>query len=446
MTTVLTLRVAAISRQAPWVSSASVKDKITKIKRWLENCKSNHGNHCMPKAKRIPHRLIDGGTSEHPPRLVLGQQIAIQNQQYTTLSHCWGASLPIRTLLSNLQLYSDQIPPQTIPRTFEDAMLITRELGVRFIWIDALCIVQDDAKEWEQEAAKMKDIYSGSILNIAACDSPGSAGGCFSMNRSLTQTFHLPLVEGVPKLLVRLQPGDTRQFTKQTILSSRGWVLQEQLLSHRIISCMSDELHWECSEAYETELGIQFNSHPSDIRGDPRMYQCPTRWHVVNFSERNFTYWNDRLPTLSGIAENYESITGDISIIGLWQRSLIQDLLWIRMGPIAPKPARGIGAAGLPSWSWMSCPSRIKFNIWQLTMRVRQIDRYVRVQEYCKLIDFSVTWAGISFVSALKSAHIVLYGPSVEVTIDIEGKLEQSNPPSFTVRYLNGVELCTGAI
>jgi hypothetical protein len=165
---------------------------------------------------------------------------------------------------------------------------------------------------------------------------------------------------------------------------------------------------------------------------------------MVNFSERNFTFWKDRLPALSGIAENYESITGDISIVGLWQQSLIQDLLWIRMGPIAPKAAREIEAAGLPSWSWMSCPSRIKFDIWQLTARIRQIDRYVRVQEYCKLTDFSVEWAGIPFVSPLKSAYIVLYGPSVEVAIDIEGNLEQSNPPFFTITYLNGHEVCTG--
>ncbi|KAF2133873.1 HET-domain-containing protein, partial [Dothidotthia symphoricarpi CBS 119687] len=316
---------------------------------WSDHCTSNHGNQCTPQAKQTPHRLIEVGGNGSPPRLVLGKQLSGQNQQYTTLSHCWGTNVSIRTLLSNLQSFSDQIPPQIIPRTFDDAILITQALGVRFIWIDALCIVQDDAKEWEQEAAKIKDIYSGSILNIAASDSPGSESGCFPVKSSFVQTFHL---------------------AQHTVLSSRGWVLQEQLLPHRIISCMSDEMHWECSEAYRTETGVHFGSHVSDTRGVPRMYQSPAtleqdgmwRSWMVNFSERKFSYWKDRLPALSGIVGKYEEITGDVSILGLWKRSIIQDLLWIRTGQISLESAPEIGSASLPSWSWLSCPSHIEFD------------------------------------------------------------------------------------
>ncbi|KAF1844442.1 HET-domain-containing protein [Cucurbitaria berberidis CBS 394.84] len=421
------------------------------IKSWLDHCESSHGSRCMPKAKQVPHRLIEVGGDGSTPKLVLSEQISAQDQRYTTLSHCWGTSLPIRTLLSNIQSYSHRIPPQIIPRTFDDAIHITLELGIRFIWIDALCIVQDSAKEWEQEAAKMKDIYSGSVLNIAASDSSGSEGGCFPIKDSVVQTFHLAQVEG-PELVVKLQPGDTRHLTKQTILSSRGWVLQEQLLSHRMISCMGDELHWECSEAYETEAGVHFSDHTSDMRGVPRMYQCPANlqqdgmWRswMVNFSERKFTFWNDRLPALSGIVENYQEITGDISILGLWRRSIIQDLLWIRMGQISLKPAREIGPANLPSWSWLSCPSDIKFDIWQLTKRVRQTDRYVIVHDHCELMDFSVQWTGVPFMSTVKSAYVVLYGPTVEATIDIEEISRQPNPPPFRLICSNKHISCSG--
>lgn len=428
-----------------------MKDKMTAIKKWSDHCNANHGNQCMPQAKQIPHRLIEVRGNGSPPRLVLGKQLSVQNQQYTTLSHCWGTSLPMRTLLSNLESYSDQIPPPMIPRTFDDAILITQALGVRYIWIDALCIVQDDTKEWEQEAAKMKDIYSGSILNIAASDSSGSEGGCFPVKNSLVQTFHLAQVEEGPELLIRIQPGDTRHLTKHTVLSSRGWVLQEQLLPHRIISCMSDEMHWECSEAYETETGVHFDSYVSDTRGVPRMYQCPAslqqdglwRSWMVNFSERDFSFWKDRLPALSGIVGKYQEITGDVSILGLWKHSIIQDLLWIRTGQISLEPALEIGSASLPSWSWLSCPSHIEFDIWQLTMRVRQTDRYVLVQDHCELINFSVEWNGLPFISTVKLAYIVLYGPTVEATIDIEEILERSNPPSFKLTYSKHIS-CTG--
>ncbi|KAJ4303716.1 hypothetical protein N0V90_002617 [Kalmusia sp. IMI 367209] len=444
-------RAAAASNQAPWASSPSLKDRMTTIKKWLDHCKSNHGDGCIPRAEQIPHRLLEVRGDGKPPRLVLSEQIPVEQQQYTTLSHCWGPDRPICTTLDNVESFSDHIPPQAIPRTFDDAILITRTLGIRFIWIDALCIVQDSTKEWAQEAAKMKDIYSGSVLNIAACDSPESQGGCFPIKSSLVKTFHIVPEDRGPGLLVRLQPGDYRQVVKGTVLSSRGWVLQEQLLSNRIVSCMSDELHWECNQVHETEAGLHFQSSASGIHyarttdhGSADLDQGEM-WRIwmKNFSQRDFTYWEDRLPALAGIAELYQTISGDESLVGLWKRSILEDLLWIRMGQVSPEHARAIGSAGLPSWSWISCPSRIGFDLWQLTLV--KVDRLVTVQDHCKLMDFSVEWKGVPFVSSLISASIALHGPAVKATINVEGMTDEYDPPYFKLTISDKEDIsCTG--
>jgi hypothetical protein len=448
----LTLKTAILGRSALWACSTSVKDKLVAIRQWLDHCSSRHSDRCFPKAKHTPHRLVEVGATGNLPRLVLSKQISFHNQRYTTLSHCWGPSLPIRTLLSNVQAYSHSIPLEIIPRTFEDAILITRALDIQFIWIDALCIIQDSAEDWDREAAKMKDIYAGGVLNIAASDSSGSGGGCFPVNNSMVETFRLAQPEKGPELLVRLQPGDTRQYTKQTVLSSRGWVLQEQLLSHRIVSCMSDELHWECSENYETEAGVRFSSSTPKVRDALRMYQCPNslqhdglwRSWMANYSNREFTFWKDRLPALAGIVEKYQNITEDVPILGLWKRSISEDLLWIRDGSISAKPDVEIESARLPSWSWLSCPSSIAFDIWQLTRRVNRLDRNVSTQDHCQLISFSVNWTGVPFISTVKSAYIILHGPTIEVTIDFEDTSRQTNPPKFNLRYGNKHIPCAG--
>lgn len=435
--------IAASTRHALWASSASIKDKLVVVKQWYEHCTLTHGNRCMPKVERAPSRLIEVGTVDVAPRIVLSKDQRNSDQRYTTLSHCWGANLPIRTLMSNVYAYGEGIRPQTIPRTFEDAILITRALGISFIWIDALCIIQDSADDWAQEAGKMRDIYGGSSLNIAASDSPNSGGGCFATKDSSAEMFVLAQEIDEHEILLRLQLGDTRQHTKQTILSSRGWVLQEQLLSHRIVSCLSDEMHWECGQAHETEAGIRYDIHGSATRENLQMYQNPgslqrcDMWRswMSNYSERNFSFWHDRLPALAGIAENYQNITGDIPIVGLWKNSICGDLLWVRHGLISNSSDLKVSSAHLPSWSWLSCPSSIRFDIWKLTRRVNGIDRNVIDRDHCKLVDFLVEWTSLPFVSAVKSAYITLCGPIIEATIRVREPPDGSDPTNFTITH-----------
>jgi Heterokaryon incompatibility protein (HET) len=100
--------------------------------------------------------------------------------QYVTLSHCWGQQKFLTTTKETLPLRTKGIEWDSMPRTFQDAATITRRLGFQYLWIDALCIIQDSEIDWETESAKMGSIYQDSVLTIAASDARDGRGGCFS--------------------------------------------------------------------------------------------------------------------------------------------------------------------------------------------------------------------------------------------------------------------------
>lgn len=133
----------------------------------------------------LPSRFVDVGRHDGSvePRLVSSSGISYPiTVNYTTLSYCWGAgpdNIPLQTIRSTLDAHMVSIPMATLPKTFRDAVSVTRAIDIRYIWIDSLCIFQDDLEDWEQEAAKMAPIYVGSFLNIAAADSHNSNRGLF---------------------------------------------------------------------------------------------------------------------------------------------------------------------------------------------------------------------------------------------------------------------------
>ncbi|KAK6221436.1 hypothetical protein LQW54_001538 [Pestalotiopsis sp. IQ-011] len=196
----------------------------------------------------LTRRLITTGVTGDTIRLVRTEKMTPETR-YATLSHCWGDKLPLRTTSDNEALLANEISPDIMPRTFQDAIEVARGLGIPYLWIDALCIRQDDLVEWSHEAANMKNVYAGSILTIAASNGTSSVDGCFAPTR----------------------PGDSYRDIHFTMddarplhLSSRGWVLQEQLLSRRIVYCMLPELHWQCHCCYQTEAGVVFDAQENN--------------------------------------------------------------------------------------------------------------------------------------------------------------------------------------
>ena len=430
----------AVLYTSRWNSSPSTPDEKTLlIKGWYSNCEVDHGAKCRPAVGNLPTRLIDIWSAPLSVKLIHRSDASTLDRKYTTLSHCWDAQPLIQTTRSNLHLYSQAIPPESIPRTFREAFAVTRALGIRYIWIDGLCVIQDSPEEWEREVSRMKDVYSRSSLNIAAADSANSNEGCFAdvnVNEEHDWTqFSLYDSNNVLKLTIKVQIGDSRRTTERSFLSTRGWVLQEQLLSPRMVSCMRSELHWQCAHAYRTESGVEFD-HDSAICGTPHLrndmsisHERVWRVWMENFSQRKFTFWNDRLPALAGITEYYESTTNDAPLLGLWKTSILQDLLWIRLSD--SRPSVPCNETFLPSWSWLSCPARIEFDIWQISSSMSHLG--IGIEEHAKLLDYNVTWSRSPMTSAVTSACLVLEGPVIEVSLKIAHSYQDFNPPYFVV-------------
>src|ERR1700722_1984496 len=148
---------------------------------WLRTCIDNHSQ-CASYEKIVrgeisfPTRVLDVGDSSDSQVLRLVQGAGLVGR-YVALSHCWGKNPVIKTTKESLGSFSKCIDPRTLTRTFLDAVMITRRLGVRYPWIDSLCIVQDDNEDWDREAASMAQVYSQSLVTLAAsAASDGSQG------------------------------------------------------------------------------------------------------------------------------------------------------------------------------------------------------------------------------------------------------------------------------
>jgi hypothetical protein len=168
-------------------------------KYWLRSCLEAHQLSCPKIETLLPVRVIDVG--------LLGESSAFlhvskgQRGQWLTLSHCWGENVPARTTMASIGKISDGIEISSLPSTFQDAILITRKLGYRYLWIDSLCIVQDSSHDWSRESIKMSEIYSNAVLCIAASAATDPHQGIFeSANKELGQDS-APGFENRPKLI-----------------------------------------------------------------------------------------------------------------------------------------------------------------------------------------------------------------------------------------------------
>lgn len=415
--------------------------KASAIRSYLLHCRSSTEHlGCKPE-EFVPLRLVTVGMDGKPPRLVTSRDLP-SSVEYTTLSHCWGDQRPLCTTKKSLDELSVEIPSTSIPKTYFEAMRITKICGISYIWIDALCIVQDDEKEWQSQASQMAQVYRGSQVTISATQSSNSTQGCFVSNaqglRSGEQFFRTWSDESAEKSIsVRVYKGDIRSRTTSdcslNILSTRGWTLQEQLLSLRTVACMRPELHWHCRGSYQTPDGLVFSpremldgnpplhvtSLSSDFLSSPEKISLSWRAIAQDYSGRDLTYPRDKCPALIGIVRYLASLTQDTYILGLWRKTFVRDLAWLR---IFDRPSVH-SHEGLPSWSWLSCTGII-------TYEYRGRDHGTN---HLQLLDFQVNWTGLPETSKLSSAYVEVRGPVREIPIRQFDEGSNHNPPYFQV-------------
>ncbi|KAK4096472.1 HET-domain-containing protein [Parathielavia hyrcaniae] len=423
-------------------------EKLLTIRVWLQNC-SHDPNHtsCRPQPF-VPSRLVSVGLDGLPPRLIHREKAnGNENMEYAALSYCWGRLLPLRTTTTTLAQFTQELPPLLIPATFAEAMMIARAAGIPYIWIDALCIIQDDMEDWQREAATMDRVYGGSQLTIAASHSPDSSAGCFPLTTAEGHSSRDALFRhrGSGRY-VRFYDGDVRDRpTLDNRLSSRGWSLQEQLLSPRVVSCLQPEMHWQCHGSHEVENGLSFGPVRDTERDArvplriPRMLQpqtttlSPVRlraaWEKVveTYSGRSLTFEQDRIPAVAGIIRHFASVMSDEPVLGLWKTTIARDMAWTRLW--VRRPAKAPGDPLLPSWTWGACPGAATFLHLNepLTDGPRKGLVQTDAKTHVRLLSWDVRWIGTPYTSPLRSACIQVEAPAM--LIDMRPTEEEMGGP-----------------
>jgi len=404
---------------------------------WIRKCRQSHNCGAIPwflskeySREQWPSRLVEvsffGSTSEDI-RLVDVLQLK-SCPDYTTLSYCWGLdrNLHERYITTTARLASrlERIQFSILPQTLKDSIQICRKLGFQYIWIDALCIIQDSESDWLLESAKMASIYARCLLTIAVDNSSSANGGCFN-RRSSSQAAILKREIHFFKLTCTLSSGQrstlyingTNPISGHLIslgpwLEGRAWTFQERILSPRILHYAPDQLFWECRQEYQAEDEMNLWYIPSDhstMSGmllklshfDPNPERnkllaiCTWYFDILGpeYSSRALTRATDKLAAIAGLARAVYPAIQSRYLAGLWLDKIHIGLGW----EIMTLSARELGSTyfkrldnGSPSWSWASC-------------------------------GLQVTWPGVSLASVEKERSLI----SVE---DVDIPLHGADP------------------
>ncbi|KAG9498412.1 hypothetical protein J7337_009217 [Fusarium musae] len=423
------------------------------IKERLHECETAHD--CWDSSDlKTPKRLLEISDD----KLILRTNIF--KEKYATLSHCWGtpSSASIKLLKSTSSNFThDGIALGDLSLTFRDAADVCKRLGIQYIWIDSLCIMQDDPQDWLEESTRMADIYANAFIGLFAGHAKDGNGGlysnrynpepflraekvvvkddcgqeiamCIQQQRLIGHdlTFNFDLFPDLPSYECRQLPTVTEP------LYQRGWVFQELHLSPRAILFNSRELIWVCNQDTQCECGETtknsfatkyFFTHvpktadyPGAVKGDLFYKHGMRNWaHLVHrYFRLGLTFEKDRLPALSGMAKAFQTtgsaeMKNDMYLAGIWKSMLPEALMWRAVdgppsGPVQRcRFRKPVAARGPPTWSWMCCDFTVH---WQNT--------YFGSDYLVTVDDARVELGSIDRAGEVAKGHIVLRAVHIE--------------------------------
>lgn len=221
------------------------------IRQCLTDCESNHPG-CRPKKTGLlPTRLIHLGSKDSNDITLCTTQ-RVDSVKYVALSHPWGKGPHFCTTLDNIESHRNGIDFERLPTMFKDAVVTTRELGLDYLWIDSICIIQGEDGDFDHEAKRMEDVFSSAFCVIAASSAQGQDDGF--LNRETQHHDFLTFENAdLPPIYVSRFMDDFNKDVLEAPLSKRGWVLQERALARRTIYFTSRQTYWECGKGVRSE-------------------------------------------------------------------------------------------------------------------------------------------------------------------------------------------------
>lgn len=356
-----------------------------KARKWIKTCCNSH-KQCQVTGKDglsfLPTRVIDVGVDDGDA-LKLHVSTEDEQAEYACLSYCWGGD-QFKTTCANLEGLTAEIPGDSLSQTVADAADVTRRLGLRYLWVDALCVVQDSDEDKAKHIYTMGAIYKNSTVTITAATASAASQGFLRTPREPlpTTVVNLPLPNGeigpvhlTLEELTRQGPARGKSYHP---LDQRGWCLQEHLLSPRLLYFSNWNVEWHCQHGdvqfvYDDLFG-KTKSNPNTYRLEPGIFgaassgdrqermlvmsRVPIRlslWRriVEDYTRRGLTVPSDRLPALAGITRELEWVWKDKCVFGVW-KSLAADFL----GWQATNRSTRSGMA--PTWSWASISGSVR--------------------------------------------------------------------------------------
>ncbi|CAO2657610.1 Nn.00g037360.m01.CDS01 [Neocucurbitaria sp. VM-36] len=375
---------------------------IELARHWLDDCLTGRGKHVGCKAVSkldpvLPARVIkigriiklgpadSSGVSLYVPK-------AFETGRYVALSHCWGGQTPVMTTKSNLHNYLSNIP-LPLPDTFMDAILVTKVLGIDYLWIDSLCIIQDSPEDWSIHAPQMASVYGNSYVTISADAANDSRTGFLEGSRRYMNepkgvffdymgkqgmvwvrergalAYQLPFHDWTPPInsnLTMIGSWNETVHVPEHIcrgpkmvptspLSLRGWVFQERVLPPRTLHFGNAETAWECQSIISCEcsaLSHRYRRNTSLLK--TASSSMPWMTVISQYSRLQFTVAEDRLMALSGLVEVRSYLSNDTYVFGMWISNMKREILWRCV-----RPGNRLNIA--PSWSWASTDAEIRY-------------------------------------------------------------------------------------
>ncbi|KAK5654280.1 hypothetical protein OQA88_7456 [Cercophora sp. LCS_1] len=413
---------------------------------WIKVCNTEHK--CRKtNGSFTPQRLVHIGASQTEIRLVERKELQA-HPEYAALSYVWGkAENMYSTKLTNLDEHRRALPFNSLPQTLQDAITLCSALGIHYLWVDALCIIQGDLedRDWKEQCGEMATIYSNAYLTITADDSPESSAGFGQFHHRTFRYFKIP---ETPKLYGAWTKDVETPEMKPNVLSTRAWALQERILSHRILRFTSTGMEWECdwccrqetgdrrpdlltlafrafrlsSETQGHEILGHSGAYGDEERADITDVLVPGSWLsayyawdsiVQEYTNRQMTNLDDKLAAISGLASFFAQtrrIGPQEYLVGLWKGNLAEALLWYPACGHATPCRYHIYTA--PSWSWASIQGPVEY------FRERYQFTFDSNIEF--VASESVLEPGDPF-GRVSKAKLTLRAPIVEVDLIVNG-------------------------
>lgn len=361
----------------PVLPEAENPARFALLRAWLRWCDEAHdcNKHDAKSKPVLPTRLLYVGEPDLDVlRLYCPKKK--DRMKYIALSHCWGELTPenqhqSRTTKNNINRRLKQFSFSELPKTFKDAVKVTRELDIQYLWIDSLCIIQGDWKDWEYEAKRMEDVFASAYCTIAATSAVNSNAGF--LDRNITNEYVYVQNASGRRFYVCADMDDFDNDVEKARLNTRAWVMQERVLSGRTIHFSAKHAYFECGEGvYCENLTRMESSHRKEFFTlDPkfpnRLLKSGSRstmefihFLFENYSKRGLSERTDRAVAISGLETRVAKALRTEKRYGIFRNYLHRNLLWQRS--VDQQTERiNYKTQNMPSWSWMAYDGVVQF-------------------------------------------------------------------------------------